>query len=88
METDARECLLSSWAIVSAYSGDSTTTAEKVGVIDGVIADHGAAETASALGFLAGSVLLPGLADQLGVTVDQARQQFGAVLSHALEGHE
>ncbi|HVT22727.1 MAG TPA: hypothetical protein VHE57_15200 [Mycobacteriales bacterium] len=85
VDVEMRECLLSSWAIVSAYSGDIATPAERVGVIDGVIADHGAAETARALGFLAGSVLLPGLADQLGVTVDEARTQFGTVLSHALE---
>jgi hypothetical protein len=84
----ARECLLSSWAIVSAYSADIATPAEKIGVIDGVITEYGAAETASALGFLAGSVLLPGLADRLGVTVDQVRQEFGALLAHALDARE
>ncbi|MGN6473035.1 MAG: hypothetical protein ACTHK4_05210 [Mycobacteriales bacterium] len=84
MDTKTRECLLSSWAIVSAYSGDAATVAERVGVIDGVIADYGAAQTAGALGFLAGSVLLPGLADQMGVPLDQARQEFGALLSCAL----
>ena len=86
MDAEARDCLYSSWAIVSAYSVDTVTPAEKVSLIDGVIADYGAAETAEALGFLAGSVLLPGLAHQLGVPLDQARQQFGTVLSHALDG--
>lgn len=86
MDAQVRECIFSSWAIVSAYSVDGLTAADKLTVVDAVIADYGAAETAEALGFLAGSVLLPGLADQLGVTLDQARQQFGAVLSHALEG--
>jgi hypothetical protein len=84
MDAETRECLLSSWAIVSAYASDSTTSAERVGVIDGVIEDHGATEAVGALGFLAGSVLLPGLAEQLGVTVDEARQQLGAMLAHAL----
>jgi hypothetical protein len=86
VDVQTRECILSSWAIVSAYSTDSSSPAEKVCVVDGVIEDFGAVETAGALGFLAGSVLLPGLAERLGVTVDQARQQFGAVLSHALDG--
>jgi hypothetical protein len=85
VDVETRECLLSSWAIVSAYSGDAMTPGERVCVIDGVLEDHGAAETAGALGFLAGAVLLPGLADQLGVTVEEARQQFGAMLSLALE---
>jgi hypothetical protein len=84
MDTETRECLLSSWAIVSAYSGDTTSAAERVCVIDGVINDHGAAQTAEALGFLAGCVLLPGLADQLGITVDQARHQLGSMLSEAV----
>jgi hypothetical protein len=53
-----------------------------------VIEDHGAVETAGALGFLAGSVLLPGLAEQMGVTVEQARHQLGTVLSRALESLE
>ncbi|HVY10040.1 MAG TPA: hypothetical protein VHB18_07840 [Mycobacteriales bacterium] len=88
MNSESRECLLSSWAIVSAYSGDTTTPAERVCVIDGVIEDHGAVETAGALGFLAGSVLLPGLAEQMGVTIEQARQQLGTVLSRALESLE
>ncbi|HVV75751.1 MAG TPA: hypothetical protein VHC43_06905 [Mycobacteriales bacterium] len=86
MDALARDCLFSSWAIVSAYSADTVTPAKKVTLIDGVIADYGAAETAEALGFLAGSVLLPGLADQLGMSLDQARQQLGTVLSHALDG--
>lgn len=86
MQTETRECLLSAWAIVSAFSVDASPTADTGGVVDGVIADFGAAETAGALGFLAGSVLLPGLADQLGVTVEEARQRFGMLLSQALDG--
>ena len=46
------------WAIVSQFADVSATDSEKFANITRVVDAYGAAETAAALGFLAGSVLL------------------------------
>src|SRR5579884_3679460 len=84
ISAELKAAYLQVWKIIDAYADATATADRKEALLRQTVAEFGAAETAGALGFLAGSVLLSGIARLQGRSLDEVRRDWGERLPDVL----
>lgn len=82
---ELKAAYLDAWSVVAAYATRDATGPEKERLLREVVERHGGAETAGAIGFLAGSVLLQMISTLKGEPLASLRDDITARLPALLD---